>query len=366
MNTQEIINKYQQAIIQIATQTGTGTGFYLKAADLIITNNHVVNNTPEVTIQGKLFERQLSKVLYTDQKHDLAFLQPPANIELPEVAIGNYDAMEDGDNVIAIGHPYNLSYSATQGVISKVNRIRDGLKYIQIDAAINPGNSGGPLVDYAGEVIGVNSFIIKGGDNLGFALPASYLKEAIDLYLPVRGQEATRCHSCDSLVTASNIENNKYCPNCGSEVKLLQIPEKEVELMGIAKLIEDILKELGKDVRLARDGANQWSVKEGSAKINISYNPDNYFIAGDAYLCQMPPDAAKIKPLYQYLLHENNKPMGLVLSCQKNNIVLSRLLYDLDMTKESGIEEFKNLFLQADHYDDYLKNEFGCIARLEE
>ncbi|MCD2424201.1 trypsin-like peptidase domain-containing protein [Niabella pedocola] len=366
MNTQEIINKYQQAIIQIATQTGTGTGFYLKTADLIITNNHVVNNTPEVTIQGKLFEKQLSRVLYTDPKHDLAFLQPPSGVDLPEVTMGHYDLMKDGDNVIAIGHPYNLSYSATQGVISKVDRIREGLKYIQIDAAINPGNSGGPLVDYAGDVIGVNSFIIKGGDNLGFALPASYLKEAIDLYLPHKGQEAVRCSSCDSLVTAENIDNNKYCPNCGSEVKLLQVPEKEAELMGVAKLIEDILKDLGKDVRLARDGSNQWSVKQGSAKINISYNPDNYFIAGDAYLCQMPMEAAKIKPLYQYLLQENNKSHGLVLSCNKNNIVLSRLLYDLDMTRESGVEEFRHLFEQADHYDDYLKNEFGCTARLEE
>ena len=366
MNAQEIINNYQRAVIQIATQTGTGTGFYLIDYDMIITNNHVIKNTPEVTIQGKVFDKQLTKVLYTDPKHDLAFLQAPAGTELAAIHIGSYEAMKDGDNVIAIGHPYNLSYSATQGVISKVDRIRDGLKYIQIDAAINPGNSGGPLVDYTGSVIGVNSFIIKGGDNLGFALPASYLKEAIDLYMPCKGQEAVRCASCDSLVTAANIDNNKYCPNCGSEVKLLQIPEKEAELMGVAKLIEDILKELGKDVRLARDGANQWSVKEGSAKINISYNPDNFFIAGDAYLCQMPPEPARIKPLYQFLLQENNKPTGLVLSCQKNNIVLSRLLYDLDMTKESGVQEFKALFQQADHYDDYLKNEFGCTSRLEE
>jgi serine protease Do len=80
----------------------------------------------------------------------------------------------------------------------------------------------------------------------------------------------------------------------------------------------------------------------------------------------MPSDAQKIKPLYEFLLQENNKPSGLVLSCVKNNIVLSRLIYDLDMTRESGVEEFKNLFEKADHYDDYLKETFGCLARLEE
>lgn len=366
MNSKDIINLYQNAIIQIATQTGTGTGFYIKEYNLIITNDHVVDNNPQVTIAGKTFEKTLSRVLYTDKKHDLAFLEPPPGVELPEVKLGNYDAMKDGDNVIAIGHPYGLNYSATQGVISKVDRIRDGLKYIQIDAAINPGNSGGPLVDYAGEVIGVNSFIIKGGDNLGFALPVSSLKYALELYLPHMGHAASRCANCDFLVTTENIDSTKYCPSCGSEVKLPQIPEKEIEPMGVAKLVEDVLRELGKDVRLARDGVNLWSVKAGSAKVKISYNPDNFFIAGDAYLCQMPTDVNNIKPLYQYLLNENNKPSGLVLSCVKNNIVLSRLIYDLDMTLDSGVAEFKHLFEQADHYDDHLKETYGCLARLEE
>ena len=80
----------------------------------------------------------------------------------------------------------------------------------------------------------------------------------------------------------------------------------------------------------------------------------------------MPSDIAKIKSLYQYLLQENNKPTGLVLSCVKNNIVLSRLLYDLDVNKDSGVAEFKNLFSHADHYDDHLKKEFGCLPILEE
>lgn len=366
MDPQQIIEQYQKAIIQIATSTGTGTGFYVKEYDMIVTNDHVVAENAEVTIAGKAFDKALSRVWYTDRKHDLAFLEAPKNIELPEVRLGQYDQMKDGDVVVAIGHPYGLNYTATQGVISKVDRIRDGLKFIQIDAAINPGNSGGPLVNMKGEIIGVNSFIIRGGDNLGFALPVNYLKEALQLYLPNKGHASTRCFSCDYLVTAANIDSTKYCPSCGTEVKLPVAPEKEVEAVGAAKTIEEVLKELGKDVKLAREGVNNWSVKEGSAKIKIAYNAENYFIAGDAYLCQMPTDATKIKPLYQFLLEENYRTEGLVLSCVKQNIVLSCIIYDLDMTKESGVDAFRNLFQKADHYDDFLKTQYSCTDRLEE
>jgi len=366
VNTQQIIELYRPAIIQIATQTSTGTGFYLKEFNLIITNEHVVGKNAEVTIAGRMFDKRLARIWYTDKKHDLAFLQPPQDVQIPPVQLGNYEATKDGDVVVAIGHPFGLNYTATQGVISKVDRIREGVKYIQIDAAINPGNSGGPLVNKEGHIIGVNSFIIRGGDNLGFALPVSYLREALELYYPHRGEPSTRCHSCNHLVLPTNIEATRYCPYCGTEVKLPQLPERESKPVGVAKTVEDILRELGKDVKLARDGNNNWSVKEGTAKIKINYNPDNYFVAGDAYLCQLPADMSQIKTLYQFLLQENYKLDGLVLSCVKQNIVLSCIMYDLDMTKDAGIEMLRDLFQKADHYDNVLEKEFGCLELLEE
>jgi serine protease Do len=366
MNTQQIIELYRPAIIQIATQTSTGTGFYVKEFDLVVTNEHVVARNAEVTIAGRNFERRLSRVWYTDKKHDLAFLQPPQEVQIPEIRLGNYDEVKDGGVVVAIGHPFGLNYTATQGVISKADRVRDGIKYIQIDAAINPGNSGGPLVAKNGEVIGVNSFIIRGGDNLGFALPVSYLREALQLYVPYRGEPSARCHSCDTLVTASNIDATKYCPFCGTEVKLPQLPEKESKPVGVAKTVEDILKDLGKDVKLARDGVNNWTVKQGAAKIKINYNPDNFFVAGDAYLCLLPTQTASIKPLYQFMLEENHHLDGLVLSCVKQSIVLSCIMYDLDMTKEAGVAMFRHLFQKAEEYDKLLEEQFGCRELLEE
>ena len=366
MTTQQIIELYRPAIIQLATQGSTGTGFYIKEFDLIVTNEHVVSKNAEITIAGRLFEKRIARVWYTDRKHDLAFLQAPTDVALPEVKLGQYEDVSDGDVVVAIGHPFGLNYTATQGVISKVDRVRDGVKYIQIDAAINPGNSGGPLVNKGGEIIGINSFIIKGGDNLGFALPVSYIREALQLYLPYKGQPSTRCHSCNNLVLSSNIEATKYCPYCGTEVKLPQPPEKESKLVGVAKTVEEILTELGKDVKLARDGNNNWSVKEGGAKIKINYNPENYFVAGDAYLCGLPTDTTRIKPLYQFLLEENFTLDGLVLSCLKQNIVLSCIMYDLDLTKEAGIEMFRDLLQKADYYDTLLEKEYGCQELLEE
>jgi serine protease Do len=367
VNTQQIIELYRPAIIQIATQSSTGTGFYIKEFDLIITNEHVVTKNAEITIAGRHFERRLARVWYTDKKHDLAFLQPPAEVQIPEISLGNYETVKDGDVVVAIGHPFGLNYTATQGVISKADRVREGVKYIQIDAAINPGNSGGPLVNKSGEVIGVNSFIIRGGDNLGFALPVSYLSEALQLYLPHRGEPSTRCHSCNYLVLASNIDSGKYCPFCGTEVKLPQLPERETKPVGIAKTVEEILTELGKDVKLARDGHNNWTVRENAAKIKINYNSENFFVAGDAYLCQLPADTTKIKPLYKFLLDENfGMKDSLVLSCVKQSIVLSCIMYDLDMTKETGIQMFRNLFQRADYYDQLLEKEYDCRELLEE
>jgi serine protease Do len=366
MEFQDIIENFQPAIIQIATKGGSGTGFYLKEYDIIVTNEHVVAKFGEITIAGKSFHKMLSRVWYTDKKHDLAFVEAPSDILFPRLVLGDYSLLKDGDVIIAIGHPFGLNYTATQGVISKVDRIRQGLKFIQIDAAINPGNSGGPLVNEQGEVIGVNTFIIRGGDNLGFALPVNYLRNALELYAPYKGTPAARCHSCDFLVLPSNIDSGKYCPSCGSEVKLPELPEKESSLSGIARTIEEILKDLGKDTKLAREGTNRWEVKEGGARIKISYNTDNFFVSGDAYLCQLPTDGSRIKLLYQFLLEENWRTHGLILSCVNQNIILSCILYDLDMTKEGGSKILHTLFKKAADYDTLLIKEYGCIPRLEE
>lgn len=366
MAIQDTIEHYQNAVVQIATKTGTGTGFYLPAYDLIVTNNHVIRDMRQATIKGRSFDKQLSRVVFTDERYDLAFLLPPRNApSFPDLRLGDYSEIKDGDEVIAIGHPYGLNYTATQGVVSRVDRVQQGIRYIQIDAAINPGNSGGPLVNEDGAVVGVNTFIIKGGDNLGFALPVSYLKEALDQYVPFRGQIVIRCPSCSTLVTPERLDNGKYCPNCGTKIEFAKEQEEvDVAVTGIAKTVEEILTRLGHNVELARTGQNRWEVEAGSARVRTSYNPDNYFVISDAFLCKLPRQG--IAAVYEFLLKANFGMQGMLFSIQGENIVLSSLLYDLELTADRGEAMFRELYERADHYDTLLIERYGCLPILEE
>lgn len=363
---QETIEKYQHAVVQIATKSGTGTGFYLHDYNIIVTNYHVIRDNQYVSIKSKSFNKKLALIVFFDEKYDLAFLMPPVDMTgMPNVKLGDYSVLKDGDDVVAIGHPYGLNYTATQGVVSKVDRVQQGLNYIQIDAAINPGNSGGPLVDGAGEVIGVNTFIIKGGDNLGFALPVNYLKEALEQYQPIYSTVCVRCPSCSTLVTEATLDSNKYCPNCGTKIEFPKDDDPiEKPLSGMAKTIEDILEKAGHNKVLARTGTNRWEVEAGGAKIRITYNPDNYFIVSDAFLCRLPKQG--IKELYLFLLSENFKIKGKFFSLHGENIVLSSMVYDVEMTAESGLPFFEKLFKQAAYYDTLLIEQFGCLPILEE
>jgi len=363
MDTQQLIETFKPNIIQIATQNATGTGFYVNKYKVIVTNNHVVEGAAEVTIQGKLFQKTLTPVLFTDKKHDLAFLQAPKGLNFSELCIAEYADVRDGDKVTAIGHPYGLNYTSTSGVVSNRDRVMNGLHYIQTDAAINPGNSGGPLMNEEGCVIGVNTMIIRDGDNLGFALASNYLIDALNEYQPMMNQVAVRCSSCMSMVTSATLDAEKYCPSCGAEVIIPQL-DNEIVLTGAAKVIEDILIKLGKDVKLARKGANNWEVEEGSAKILISYNQNNYFITADAYLCQIPKQ--NIGPLYEYLLIQNFELTSMSLSVINQDIILSCVIYDHDLNIDYGTETYRTLLQKADYYDDYMLNTYSCTRRLEE
>ena len=165
-------------------QEGTGSGFIISEDGKIITNAHVVEGATEVTVSlkdGRIFE---GTVLGSDSLTDLAVIQIEAEENLPMVTLGNSDDLVIGEWAIAIGNPLGLDNTVTTGIISATGRSSSQigvgdkrLDFIQTDAAINPGNSGGPLLNAQGEVIGINTAIIRNAQGLGFAIPINRAAE---------------------------------------------------------------------------------------------------------------------------------------------------------------------------------------------
>src|SRR2546425_446535 len=165
-----------------------GSGVIVDKRGYILTNNHVVEQATKIQVQlNGDTTRYTAKLVGVDEDTDLAVIKIDASKELPIAKLGNSDGVQVGDWVLAIGSPFGLQATVTAGIISAKDRGGLGLakqfqRFLQTDAAINPGNSGGPLVDLAGEVIGINTAIITGSrgyEGVGFALPST---TAISVY----------------------------------------------------------------------------------------------------------------------------------------------------------------------------------------
>lgn len=166
-------------------QRSLGSGVIVDAKGYILTNRHVVNKADRIRVKLKDDPAggpgHEAKVVGVDEETDLAVIKIDVNKALPTAKLGNSDGVEVGDWVLAIGSPFALENTVTAGIISAKGRSnivqnRQFQSFIQTDAAINPGNSGGPLVDMAGQVIGINTAIITGGqgyEGVGFALPSN-------------------------------------------------------------------------------------------------------------------------------------------------------------------------------------------------
>ncbi|HXH04717.1 MAG TPA: DegQ family serine endoprotease [Candidatus Competibacteraceae bacterium] len=153
-----------------------GSGFIISADGYILTNEHVVDGADAITV-GLSDRREFkAKVVGSDERTDVALLKVEAG-NLPTVKIGDSDKLNVGDWVLAIGNPFGLDHSATQGIVSALSRNLPNdtyVPFIQTDAAVNPGNSGGPLFNAQGEVIGINSQIYSrsgGYQGVSFAIP---------------------------------------------------------------------------------------------------------------------------------------------------------------------------------------------------
>ncbi len=180
-------------------QHGMGTGMVLDKQGHILTNYHVVQDVDEIKVQLPDKRQFVAKIIGADPKTDVAILEMKGSIpaDLPTVELGDSDAMEDGNLVMAIGAPFGLTQTVTTGIISAKGRsdvgIADYEDFLQTDAPINPGNSGGPLINMRGEVIGMNSAIetnVGQFSGVGFAIPVNMIKNMLPTL--IKGKQITR------------------------------------------------------------------------------------------------------------------------------------------------------------------------------
>jgi serine protease Do len=160
-------------------QRGQGSGFIIDRDGYIVTNNHVVDDADTIKVILKDETEYPAKVVGQDPVTDIALIKIEAKGNLPTVTLGSSDDLKVGEWVTAIGSPFGLQYTVTAGIVSAKGRVIGSGPYddfIQTDASINPGNSGGPLINMKGEVVGINTMIIAGGQGIGFAIPIDMAK----------------------------------------------------------------------------------------------------------------------------------------------------------------------------------------------
>jgi len=189
-SVRDLVKQLGEAVVQVRTPGGLGSGFFLNEDGSLITNFHVIEGETQISVEvyhqrnGQLDRHTYKQVriVAMNKFADLALLkiEDEDAPKFKHVNIGSSDALAVGEKVFAIGSPLGLERTVTEGILSTKTRQMSGTLYLQTTAQINPGNSGGPLFNLAGEVVGVTNMKITYGEGLGFAIPAESVKYFLD------------------------------------------------------------------------------------------------------------------------------------------------------------------------------------------
>ncbi len=186
----DLVNQIGEAVVQVRTPGGLGSGFIINDEGYLITNFHVIEGETQISVEVyHQKDSQLDPKTYKDVRiiainkfADLALLriEDKNAPKFKRVAFGSADALAVGERVFAIGSPLGLERTVTEGIVSTKSRQMQGELYMQTTAQINPGNSGGPLFNLAGEVVGVTNMKIMFGEGLGFAIPSEAVRSFLN------------------------------------------------------------------------------------------------------------------------------------------------------------------------------------------
>jgi S1-C subfamily serine protease len=175
----EIAARSTPSVVSVRTDQSLGTGFVVSNDGLVATNLHVVAGNSKITVTlADHREFEVVEIWNGDRQRDLVIMRIEAQ-KLPVLSLGDSGAIHPGDSVVAIGHPLGLEDTVSNGLVSAIRKVDDELTVLQISAPIAPGSSGGPIFNDKGEVIGVATAIMLGGQNINFGVPITYVKDLL-------------------------------------------------------------------------------------------------------------------------------------------------------------------------------------------
>ncbi|MBN1897712.1 MAG: trypsin-like peptidase domain-containing protein [Spirochaetes bacterium] len=341
-------------VVKISTASGSGSGFYLKNMDIIVTNHHVVSGNKSVAVETQDKDKIKSTVLQINPLLDLAFLKPAKPLGAPDTGFLPLEKLKDRDKVYILGFPFGMPFTVTEGIVSSTKQLVGGLHYIQTDAAINPGNSGGPMMSADGKIIGITTSKFMDAENMGFALPADQIMSELEgLKNNPSVAYSVKCPSCNFLL----IEKTEYCDNCGSKLEA-DVLFSEQKLSPLAVFVEESLQKMGIDPVISRNGVEYWEFYKGSALVRVFIYRTNYLYT-TCPMVKLPK--ANLTELYKFILSDPVKPFS--LGIDRGIVYISYRVYlaDIDSShKEEIRKNLINLANKADELDNILIDKYGC------
>ncbi|MFC2036218.1 S1C family serine protease [Chloroflexota bacterium] len=291
-----------------APQGGQGSGFIIDEQGHIITNNHVVENASKVTVILHDDRRLEAEVMGTDRESDVALLQVDTGKlgEVKPLLLGDSDNIKPGQIAIALGSPFGLGGSITIGIISGIDRSLSSAgqrpipEIIQTDAAINPGNSGGPLLNSAGEVIGINTAIEVSSTGIGFVVPINTVKSLLPALL--KGGEVKNPWLGISAVAISpnliellelSVSSGIYVVTvtAGSPAEKVGLIESGSDESGLPSRGGDIITAVDEiEVSAVEDLVAYLNDKEPGDKISLSVHRGNDYFTVEVTLGEWPEE----------------------------------------------------------------------------
>ena len=226
---------------------GVGTAFVYDPNGLIITNNHVIEEASEIHVIFGRKREVKATVVGRDPRTDIAVLRVDEK-NLPYLPLGDSDALRVGDWVVAIGNPFALSHTVSAGILSAKGRTLADVKgldesgyydFLQTDASINPGNSGGPLLDMAGNVVGINTAIRAQANSIGFAIPINMVKELLPRVLKDGHIKRSAIGVHVSSVLPEDLDRLKLSDENGALVRVI-VPGGPADRAGLQ--VDDVIQ----------------------------------------------------------------------------------------------------------------------------